>query len=93
MFIGYHSEAGSTGNPLSHTMSGKTQHVIINGTYASEFYIYNMVQQFSEQLLREFRMLSQQAPVLTSRSVFQKYHVVVRRSRRWRIAAEFQHVL
>ncbi len=42
MFIGYHSEAGSTGNPLSHTMTRRTQHVKINGRYASEFMIYSM---------------------------------------------------
>lgn len=39
MFIGYHSPAGSDGNPLAHTMNLKNSHVLINGKIASEFYI------------------------------------------------------
>ncbi|MDY3918707.1 MAG: M55 family metallopeptidase [Candidatus Limivivens sp.] len=42
MFIGYHSEAGSPGNPLSHTMTKRTQHVRMNGEYLSEFQLYSM---------------------------------------------------
>ena len=41
MFIGYHSEAGSPGNPLCHTMSTDPQHVFINGKPCSEFMIYS----------------------------------------------------
>ncbi len=36
-FTGYHSEATSDGNPLSHTMATKLQSVKINGNPASEF--------------------------------------------------------
>ena len=39
IFIGYHSPAGSDGNPLAHTMNLKNSHVLINGRLASEFYI------------------------------------------------------
>lgn len=37
LFIGYHSAAGTNGNPLSHTMNGNNDYVLINGQYASEF--------------------------------------------------------
>ena len=36
-FTGYHSWAGSPGNPLSHTMNQRPNRVSINGVYASEF--------------------------------------------------------
>lgn len=37
-FVGYHSAAGHSGNPLAHTVSGsKIQHLKINGQVASEF--------------------------------------------------------
>ncbi len=39
MMIGYHSYAGGTGNPLSHTMSTKISELMINGQQASEFLI------------------------------------------------------
>ena len=39
IFIGYHSPAGSDGNPLAHTMYLKNSYVKINGKIASEFYI------------------------------------------------------
>ncbi|MBR2891953.1 MAG: M55 family metallopeptidase [Bacilli bacterium] len=39
IFIGYHSPAGSDGNPLAHTMNLKNSYVKINGVLASEFYI------------------------------------------------------
>jgi D-amino peptidase len=38
-FIGYHSAAGTDGNPLAHTMSGNNVAVRINGELASEFVI------------------------------------------------------
>lgn len=38
-FTGYHSDAMSDGNPLSHTMTTSVQKVTINGEYASEFTI------------------------------------------------------
>ena len=37
IFIGYHSPSRSDGNPLSHTMNTRIQHVKINGKIASEF--------------------------------------------------------
>ncbi|MCX7027875.1 MAG: M55 family metallopeptidase [Spirochaetes bacterium] len=39
MFTGYHSAAGSDGNPLAHTMNGGNVWVKINGVQASEFLI------------------------------------------------------
>ncbi len=39
MFVGYHSAAGTNGNPLAHTMNGDNVHVLINGTPASEFHM------------------------------------------------------
>lgn len=41
MFIGYHSAAGRNGNPLSHTFSGKTYQVKLNGKDCSEFMLYS----------------------------------------------------
>jgi len=39
-FVGYHSAAGSNGNPLAHTFSGSFARVELNGVTASEFVIY-----------------------------------------------------
>ena len=39
IFTGYHSAAGSDGNPLAHTMNGANVWVKINGVPASEFLI------------------------------------------------------
>lgn len=36
---GYHSWAGGAGNPLSHTMNLKNDHVVLNGVKCSEFLI------------------------------------------------------
>jgi D-amino peptidase len=41
MFIGYHSGAGGSGNPLSHTMTFQPLYVKINNIHASEFMIYS----------------------------------------------------
>lgn len=41
MFVGYHSAAGKLGNPLSHTFSGKTNLVKLNGEHCSEFMLYS----------------------------------------------------
>jgi len=38
-FVGYHSAAGTNGNPLAHTMNGNNVHVLVNGEPASEFLI------------------------------------------------------
>lgn len=38
-FTGYHAWAGSPGNPLSHTMNGRNDHVTLNGAPCSEFLI------------------------------------------------------
>ena len=43
MFIGYHSAAGRCGNPLSHTFTGKTNKVRLNGMVCSEFLLYSWV--------------------------------------------------
>ena len=44
MMVGYHSRAGSGGNPLSHTMSsGKIERIFINGREASEFLLHGYV--------------------------------------------------
>jgi D-amino peptidase len=39
IFTGYHSAAGTDGNPLAHTMNGGNVWVRINGAQASEFLI------------------------------------------------------
>ena len=39
-YTGYHSGAGSDGNPLSHTMNLQNNYVLINGVNASELYLY-----------------------------------------------------
>lgn len=39
IFIGYHAGAGSSGSPLSHTSTGATNYIRINGLEASEFLI------------------------------------------------------
>lgn len=39
-FVGYHSAAGSGGNPLAHTFSGMFARIELNGAVASEFVIY-----------------------------------------------------
>ena len=42
MFIGYHSSAGRSGNPMAHTISGgRVQRIKINGVAASEFMLYS----------------------------------------------------
>jgi D-amino peptidase len=38
-FVGYHSGAGTNGNPLAHTMDTTNVYVLINGAFASEFLI------------------------------------------------------
>lgn len=38
---GYHSAAGTTGNPLAHTMNTKNQYIRVNGELASEFMLYS----------------------------------------------------
>jgi D-amino peptidase len=38
-FVGYHSGAGSDGNPLAHTMNGNAMEIRINGLRTSEFMI------------------------------------------------------
>ena len=37
---GYHSAAGTAGNPMSHTHNGTISHLTINGQTASEFMVY-----------------------------------------------------
>lgn len=39
LFTGYHAWASCPGNPLSHTMNLRNEHVLINGVHASEFLI------------------------------------------------------
>ena len=44
IMVGYHSRAGSGGNPLSHTMSSaKIERMFINGREASEFLLHGYV--------------------------------------------------
>ena len=43
IFIGYHSGAGSGGNPLAHTMNGRNNWVKINGEIAAEFDINALI--------------------------------------------------
>src|SRR5438552_8811814 len=37
---GYHSKAGSEGNPLAHTLTGKIAHLRLHGEIASEFLLH-----------------------------------------------------
>lgn len=41
MFVGYHSAAGSDGNPMSHTVRGSMNYILLNGRPASEFMLYS----------------------------------------------------
>ena len=41
MFVGHHSAASKTGNPMSHTYSGRCNYLKVNGVIASEFLIYS----------------------------------------------------
>jgi len=41
LFVGYHSAASKSGNPMSHSMSTKLFHIKLNGIIASEFTIYS----------------------------------------------------
>lgn len=41
MFVGYHCAAGVIGNPLSHTMTLRTQKVLVNDQPLSEFALYS----------------------------------------------------
>ena len=44
MFVGYHSYAGSSGNPLAHTMRGSyVDYLKINEHYASEFLLHGLL--------------------------------------------------
>ena len=44
MMVGFHSRAGSGGNPLSHTWSsGKIERMFINGKEASEFLLHGYI--------------------------------------------------
>ena len=44
IFIGYHSRAGSGGNPLAHTIRGSfVDYLKINDNYASEFLLYGLL--------------------------------------------------
>jgi D-amino peptidase len=40
MMVGYHSKAGSDGNPLAHTITTRLSGIQFNGRYASEFLIH-----------------------------------------------------
>lgn len=41
MFVGYHSAATRSGNPMSHTISLSHNGIFINGRFASEFLLYS----------------------------------------------------
>ena len=43
VFIGYHSAAGTTSNPLAHTFKKNIAHIKINNDVASEFLINSMI--------------------------------------------------
>jgi len=40
-FVGYHSGASKSGNPMSHTMSGRLVYMKLNDVIASEFMLYS----------------------------------------------------
>lgn len=37
LYVGYHSPAGCAGNPISHTSTGNSNHIYLNGKLMSEF--------------------------------------------------------
>ena len=41
MFVGYHSAASRSGNPMAHTITGRHNYLKINGIIASEFFLYS----------------------------------------------------
>lgn len=43
IYIGYHSAAGTSGNPLSHTMNTSLEYVKLNGEYVNEFLIHSYI--------------------------------------------------
>jgi D-amino peptidase len=43
MFVGYHSGAGMKTSPISHTNTGNSSYIKINGEYASEFMINSYI--------------------------------------------------
>lgn len=43
LFTGYHSAAGTNGNPLAHTMNRDNEYIKINGELASEFLINSYI--------------------------------------------------
>jgi len=43
MFVGYHSGAGTNTSPLSHTNTGNSSYIKINGEMASEFMINSYI--------------------------------------------------
>ncbi len=51
-FTGYHSGAGTDGNPLAHTMNGQNNYVKINGEKASELYINALTATFFDVPVR-----------------------------------------
>jgi D-amino peptidase len=40
LMIGYHSKAGSSANPLAHTLTGDVREILINGEQTSEFRLH-----------------------------------------------------
>lgn len=42
MFVGYHSAAGREGNPMSHTKTGSTVSIVVNGKKFSEFDFFSL---------------------------------------------------
>ncbi len=48
MFVGYHSAAGRSGNPLSHTFSKKPFAVRLNGAVCSEFTLFSLVANYEK---------------------------------------------
>lgn len=43
IYIGYHSAAGTDGNPLAHTMDTSLSYVKLNGEYVDEFLIHSYI--------------------------------------------------
>lgn len=43
LYIGYHSAAGTDGNPLAHTMDSSLEYVKLNGEYINEFLIHSYI--------------------------------------------------
>ena len=78
VLVGYHSKAGSEGNPLAHTLTVKIAQLRLNGEVASEFLLHSP----RRRAVRRAGRLRLRRP----RTSAARCRCSIRRSRRWRSA-------